>query len=215
VDQSGREQARRVTPMVAHAAGRRRPVLLYVVNVAWFFCLHRLPLARAVREVGFTVHVATAPDFAEHVEQIKAHGLSFHPLRLQRGRRELRPDVVHHVTIKPVLCGTLAARLTAVPPIVNSVSGLGFVFTATDRWAALRRRVVELSYRALLASRAIRVIFENSDDLRMFIDRRLLNSKQAVLIRGWASTWRGFASRQCAVACRSWCFPVAGCGTRA
>ena len=199
--QSSREQARRVTAMVPDATGRRRPVLLYVVNVAWFFCLHRLPLARAAREAGFTVHVATAPDFAEHVAQIKAHGLIFHPLRLQRGRwsvreearltlqlralyRELRPDVVHHVTIKPVLCGTLAARLTAVPAIVNSMSGLGFVYTATDRWAGLRRHVVELSYRALLASRAIRVIFENSDDLRMFIDRRLVDSRQAVLIRG-------------------------------
>jgi glycosyltransferase involved in cell wall biosynthesis len=181
--------------------GNRPPVLLYVVNVAWFFCLHRLHLARAARDAGFTVHVATAPDFAEHVQQITGDGLRFHPLRLRRGRwsvleecrlavslwglyRRVRPDIVHHVTIKPVLCGTLAGRLAAVPAIVNSVSGLGFVFTATDRWAGVRRRAVERAYKTLLASRGIRVIFENSDDLQMFVARRLVKADQALLIRG-------------------------------
>lgn len=181
--------------------GDRKPVLLYVVNVAWFFCLHRLHLACAARDAGFTVHVATAADFADDVKQIRAQGLFFHPLKLRRGRwsvlgecrlaaslcrlyREIRPDIVHHVTIKPLLCGTLAARLVAVPAVVNSVSGLGFVFTATDKWAGLRRRVVELSYRALFAGAAIRVVFENSDDLRMFVGRRIVKAQKSVLIRG-------------------------------
>jgi glycosyltransferase involved in cell wall biosynthesis len=181
--------------------GSRPPVLLYVVNVAWFFCLHRLHLARAARDAGFTVHVATAPDFAEHVQRIRSEGLGFHPLKLRRGRwsvleecrlaaslwglyRRIRPDIVHHVTIKPVLCGTLAARFAAVPAIVNSVSGLGFVFTATDRWARMRRHAVERAYKTLLASPEIRVIFENSDDLRMFVARRMVKAHQALLIRG-------------------------------
>lgn len=181
--------------------GQRRPVLLYVVNVAWYFKLHRLHLACAARDAGFTVHVATAPDFAEDVQQIKAAGLLYHPLKLRRGRwslleecrlaaslgflyRKIRPDIIHHVTIKPVLCGTLAARLVGVPAIVNSVSGLGFVFTATDKWAPLRRRTVEVSYKTLLSRAAMRVIFENSDDLQMFVDQRIVRSKQAVLIRG-------------------------------
>ncbi|MGC2030981.1 MAG: glycosyltransferase family 4 protein [Steroidobacteraceae bacterium] len=187
--------------MIKAVANTRKPVLLYVVNVAWFFCLHRMHLARAALAAGFDVHVATAPDFADHVEQIKAEGLIFHELELRRGRwsvleegrlaaslhrlyREIRPDVVHHVTIKPVLCGTLAARLAAVPAVVNSVSGLGFVFTAADRWASLRRFTVTLAYKLLFARAAIRVIFENSDDLKMFIDRRMIKPAQAVLIRG-------------------------------
>jgi glycosyltransferase involved in cell wall biosynthesis len=186
---------------VIEAVAARKPVLLYVVNVAWFFCLHRLHLARAALAAGFDVHVATAPDFAEHVEQIKAEGLNFHELELKRGRwsvleerrltaslyklyREIRPDIVHHVTIKPVLCGTLAARLAGVPAVVNSVSGLGFVFTAADKWASLRRLAVSLCYKVLLARAQIRVIFENSDDLKMFLDRRIIDPAQAVLIRG-------------------------------
>ncbi len=176
-------------------------MLLYVINVAWFFCLHRLSLARAARDAGFAVHVATAPDFAQHVQLIESSGLTFHALPIRRGRwstleechlsvklyrlyREIRPDIVHHVTIKPVLCGTLAARLAAVPGVVNSLSGLGFVFTATDRWARVRRSTVELMYRVLLASTTIRVIFENSDDRAMFVRRSIVDPVRVRLIRG-------------------------------
>jgi glycosyltransferase involved in cell wall biosynthesis len=181
--------------------GTRKPVLLYVVNVAWFFCLHRLHIARAALAAGFDVHVATAPHFDEHVEQIGAAGLKYHKLELRRGQwdaleecrltaslyvlyREIRPDIVHHVTIKPVLCGTLAARLARVPAVVNSVSGLGFIFTATDRWAPFRRIAVSLAYKILCRRAAVRVIFENNDDLKMFIDRRVIKPEQATLIRG-------------------------------
>lgn len=179
----------------------KRPVLLYVVNVAWFFNLHRLHLANAARAAGYEVHVATAPDFAKDVEQIMAAGLLYHPLKLTRGRwgflqelaltaslfklyRKIRPDVVHHVTIKPVLCGTFAARLARVQVIVNSVSGLGFIFTAVGRWAWVRRRIVEVLYRIVHTSRATHVIFENSDDLRLFVDNKIIQHHQATLIRG-------------------------------
>jgi glycosyltransferase involved in cell wall biosynthesis len=179
----------------------RRPVLLYVVNVAWYFCLHRLHLAQASRAAGFEVHVAACADTPDHARQITAAGFIFHPLQLRRGTwsvlgelrlsaslrrlyRDVRPDVVHHVTIKPVLCGTLAARFAGVPAIVNSVPGLGFVFTATDRWAGLRRRMVQLAYRVLFNTRAVRVIFENQDDLALFVSRGIVPAQRAALIRG-------------------------------
>jgi glycosyltransferase involved in cell wall biosynthesis len=103
---------------------------------------------------------------------------------LRRLYRQVRPDVVHHVTIKPVLCGTLAARLAGVAAIVNSVPGLGFVFTATDRWASLRRSAVEFAYRVLFNTRSVRVIFENQDDLDLFVRRGVVPAQRAALIRG-------------------------------
>ena len=177
------------------------PTLLFVVNVAWFFCMHRLHLARAAQAAGFNVHVATSPDTPEHMELIARAGLHGHELEIQRGRgsvgeelrltsslyrlyRRIRPDIVHHVTIKPVLCGTLAARLAGVPAIINAMSGLGFVFTAADRWAEARRFGVTSAYRILFANRAVRVIFENNDDLSMFTRRGIVSPRQAVLIRG-------------------------------
>jgi glycosyltransferase involved in cell wall biosynthesis len=192
----------------------RRPVLLYVINVAWFFCLHRLYLARKALDAGFEVHVATAPDFEPHVAQIKSAGLTFHPLPLRRGRwslleesrltgalyalyRRVRPDVVHHITIKPVLCGTLAARIAGIPAVVNSMSGLGFVFTATDRWSRLRRNAVELAYRVLLSGAAVEVVFENADDRQLFVDRGIVKPPQAKLIRGVGVDLQRFRTSGC------------------
>jgi glycosyltransferase involved in cell wall biosynthesis len=188
-----------VESAVAEEGGR--PVLLFVVNVAWFFRMHRLHIARTAQAAGFEVHVATAPDAVEDVQLIEKAGLRHHSLVLRRGRwsfleelgltvslwrlyRQIRPDIVHHVTIKPVLCGTLAARLARVTLIVNAMSGLGFVFTAKDRWASLRRTVVKMAYRVLFARPNINIIFENSDDLELFYAGGLIRRHQAVLIRG-------------------------------
>jgi glycosyltransferase involved in cell wall biosynthesis len=183
------------------AQNKPAPVLLFVVNVAWFFCLHRLHLARAAQAAGYEVHVATAPDTEADVAQIIAAGLHYHRIGLTRGTanavgelrltyslyrlyRRIRPTIVHHVTIKPILCGTLAARLARVPAIVNAIPGLGFVFVASGPWASLRRRAVTTAYRRLFARRSLRVIFENADDLALFERRRITRAGQGELIRG-------------------------------
>jgi len=191
------------------SAGRSRPIVLYVVNVAWFFCLHRLHLAHAAAAAGYEVHVATAPDTPEAVRKIEKAGFHYHALPLRRGSwnplseaylvrelyrlyRTLRPNLVHHVTIKPVLCGTLAARMARVPAIVNAMSGLGFVFVASGARAELRRRSVMLAYRWLFACPSVRVIFENSDDLALFVGGHLLRPEQARLIPGAGVDLRRF-----------------------
>jgi glycosyltransferase involved in cell wall biosynthesis len=177
------------------------PVFLFVVNVAWFFCMHRLHLAKAAMAEGFEVHVAAAPDAVEDVEKLEQEGVRFHALRLHRGDwsvlealrltvslfalcRKIRPGIVQNITIKPVLCGTLGARLAGVSRIVNAMTGLGFVYTARDRWARLRRALVNLAYRMVFASRAVRVVFENSDDLKLFTEERLVAAERATLVRG-------------------------------
>lgn len=192
---------------------RSRPVLLLVVNVAWYFNLHRLALAKAAQKAGFEVHVATAPDTVQDVSQIERAGLVYHPLNMSRGRwrpiedlclilrlvrlhRRIRPDLVHHITIKPVLFGTLAARVARVRGIVNAMSGLGFVFIATGFRAVVRRRLVMLAYRVLFACKRVRVIFENSDDLHLFISRAIVDRSRAVVIRGVGVDPRRFPRRK-------------------
>lgn len=173
--------------------------LLFVVNVDWFFLSHRLPLALAARDAGFEVHVATRLTGA--ASAIEGHGLVLHPLALdRRGQspidalrllfallsllRRLRPQVVHLVTIKPVLIGGLAARLCRVPRVVAAISGLGFVFTSRGWLARMRRGAVSLLYRLALGHPAVRVIFQNGDDLAMLQRHIRLRAGQAVLVRG-------------------------------
>jgi glycosyltransferase involved in cell wall biosynthesis len=176
---------------------RGRTSLLFVVNVDWFFLSHRLPIARAAAEAGYDVTVAAAD--TGQAGRIRAAGLRFVPLELSRKgigpvsearalarlvslyRRE-RPDIVHHVTIKPVLYGSLAARAAGVPVVINAVSGLGYAFTGEGRRTL--RAVVQSLYRAGLSNPRAHTIFQNPDDMELFVSRRLLRAPQAVLIRG-------------------------------
>jgi glycosyltransferase involved in cell wall biosynthesis len=175
--------------------------LLFIVNVGWFFLSHRLPLALAARRAGFDVHVAADVDDESEVQAIRAHGLHFHRIRLRRSAtqlgsewrtlrdiyalvRRLRPDICHHVTIKPVIYGSMVARLLRVPAMVNALPGLGFIFTARGTWARLRRELTALAYRLLLSRRNSLVIVQNQDDLRELCAQRVLNPRQTRLIRG-------------------------------
>ncbi|MET0067269.1 MAG: glycosyltransferase family 4 protein [Candidatus Thiodiazotropha sp.] len=185
-------------------------LILFVVNDAGFFLSHRLPLALAARDFGFRVCVATPP--GDGVEQIEAEGLLHYALPLSRSGanpfaelmtirelyklyRNLRPSLVHHVTIKPVLYGTLAARLAKVPAVVNAISGLGFVFLAQGWFSALARAAVLNSYRWLFSRAGLWVIVQNRDDYRYLLDEECLSQEQLELIRGSGVDLRNFTLR--------------------
>jgi len=187
--------------LIAGGGRAARPVLLYVVNVAWFFRLHRLHLALAAKRAGYDVHLATAPDSSLDVQQIRDAGVVVHEIGLTRGvstvadearlvlslfrlHRMLRPAIVHNVTIKPVLWGTLAARAAGTAAIVNSISGLGTLFSFSGLRTAIARFLLTSAYRMLFRRSAVRVIFENRDDLSLFSQKQIVRREQAALIRG-------------------------------
>lgn len=173
--------------------------VLYVVNDASFFLSHRLPLALATQGEGFDVHVATPQ--SDDVEKLLAAGLTFHPIPLtRRGSilreevasvialyrlyRKVKPDLVHLVTIKPVLYGGIAARLAGVPAVVSALTGLGYVFIAQGLKASVMRLFVKGAYRFALGHTNGRVIFQNPDDRSSFLKSRLIDARQTVLIKG-------------------------------
>lgn len=188
---------------------RRQRTLLYVVNWDWFFLSHRLPLALAARERGFRVMVA-AVDTGRSAE-IESHGFRFTPLplaphglnplgevasvaRLAALYRRLRPDLIHHVTIKPVLYGTLAARAVPSAQVVNAISGLGWMYSGSSR-ARMLRSFVNRLYRLSLRTPRARTIFQNPDDRQRFVDWGLVAEDRTVLIRGSGVDIREFAFR--------------------
>ncbi len=98
--------------------------------------------------------------------------------------RRLRPDLVHHVTAKPILYGTLAARIARVPAVVNAVTGLGEVFIQGTLKSRLISRILRSGYRIAAGHPNVRFIFQNEDDRRVFIDSAAMRPEQTVLIRG-------------------------------
>lgn len=173
--------------------------LLFVVNVDWFFLSHRLPIALEAMRQGYRVHIATG--LTDKQDELERHGLVVHPLALDRSSaglgnawrtgmqlrqifKTVRPDVVHLVTIKPVLLGGLVARLTGVPALVAAVSGLGFVFMARGAKATTRRWLVAALYRMALGHRNLKVIFQNADDLRSVTSIAHLPDTKVAMIPG-------------------------------
>jgi glycosyltransferase involved in cell wall biosynthesis len=173
--------------------------LLFVVNVDWFFLSHRLPIALAAQRSGFEVHLATG--ITDKLAILQAHGLKVHPLGLVRGgvgllnavqtvsdlRRIIKlvkPDVVHLVTIKPVLLGGWVARWMQVPALVSAVSGLGYVFTAHGLKARLRQGLVGFVYGWALGHRNQVVIFQNPDDRDTLLAATGLPHSKVEMIRG-------------------------------
>jgi len=105
-------------------------------------------------------------------------------LALRRLYRQIKPQLIHHLRLKPVLYGTLAARLAGRPAVANSITGLGYVFTATGRKAAALRRITELALRMALRHENSTILFENPDDRQVFLDSGLVSEKRTVLVAG-------------------------------
>ena len=179
-------------------SSRPADTLLFVVTEDWYFCSHRLPLARAARAAGWRVVVATRVN--RHADDILGAGLELRPLSMRRRgmsppgelrtllelvalyRRE-RPTVVHHVALKPVLYGSLAAIAARVPAVVNAIAGLGFVFASRSFRARALRPLVRAGFRLAFAGRGTRVVVQNEEDEAMV--RNLgVNPERIALIRG-------------------------------
>ncbi len=171
--------------------------LLFLVTEDWYFCSHRLALGRAARRAGYEVVVATR--IQGRGERIRQAGLRPVPIRMRRRghglfdefcsllelvrlyRRE-RPAIVHHVALKPVVFGGIAAWLAGVPRVVDAVAGLGYVFTSDDRRARWVRPVLRALLRLLLGGRRHAVIVQNPEDARMLAG--LSKAIRPRLIRG-------------------------------
>jgi glycosyltransferase involved in cell wall biosynthesis len=173
--------------------------LLFLVTEDWFFCSHFVERAVAARDAGYDVLVVARE--RAHGDRIRAAGLRLVPLEFVRRSlnplrefrlllaiwkiyKEERPDIVHHVAAKPILYGSLAARLVGVGAIVNAPVGMGYAFSSTDRSARLLRPLLRVGYRLLMNPRGSRVIFENNDDLESFVATNSVRRAEAVLIRG-------------------------------
>jgi len=176
---------------------RRR--LLYVVNVPWFFVMHRLSLALRAREMGYEVHVACGEGAG--AEEIVSAGLPFHrfgmrregrhPLReakavfeLARLYRRLAPHLVHHVTFKPILYGSLAARVARVPAVINSFAGLGYAFASTGAWARVRQYALLRAFRASFPAHGLAVTFENEDDRELMRSAGVVTMQNSEVLPG-------------------------------
>lgn len=173
--------------------------LVYVVNDLPFFVSHRLALAIQAAKEGFEVHIATpqgTPDFDVREADFIYHSImlsrrGINPLKevvsivgIYRLLRKLKPDIVHLITIKPILYGGLMARLLKIPAVVAAVSGLGTAFIANSKIARMLRKVINQAYKQAFKHSNLKVIFQNEDDQQLLMNSTGLSKSQTIVVRG-------------------------------
>ena len=174
--------------------------IILFANTDWYLYNFRRSLALAVRAAGHEVLLISPP--GEYGARFRDLGLRWEPLPAMDRRslnplRELRalaelvalfrreqPALVHNFTIKCAVYGSIAAMLTGVPARINAVAGLGYVFASNDRRARLLRPVVRALMRFALRGRRARLILQNHDDARMFLDHGLIEDARVRVIAG-------------------------------
>lgn len=173
------------------------------VKIAFFahvdFTLYRfrLPIMKRLITEGARVY-AIAPQgrvaerFQEHAVEFVPFEIdrkSFNPLvalstinRLSVLLKKIQPDILHTFTLRPNAYGALAGKRAGVPIIICTVTGLGSLYAEEAGFKGkMARTAVNLVTRFALRE-ATAVIFQNSDDLRYYLDHRLCRPDQAHLI---------------------------------
>ena len=180
--------------------------VLMMAHWDWVLYNFRLPLARALREKGFEV-IFVCP-YGEYVPKLKEEGFrwihwaivrrSLNPVReliailhLASIYQREQPQIVHHFTIKPNFYGSIAALLARRDKVINTFTGLGFLFSEHPLAIGLRSSVLPLAKLALRASKGWSV-FQNRQDLETCLRLRLVLPERVVVIDGSGIDTRKF-----------------------
>ena len=184
--------------------------ILFLVTEDWYFLSHRLSLALATQAAGAQVFVMTR--IMQAGERLAGLPLEIIPWQhIRRGSvnparealalqevwsayRRIRPDLVHHVAVKPAVYGGLAARLAGVPAMVTTFAGMGAVFTGDSPKIRLVRNIVSPLMRAALNSRNSRTIVQNNQIRERLGKLGIVPPEQTVLIRGSGVNPEDFSS---------------------
>lgn len=169
-----------------------------VANVDWFFISHRLCIAQEAVKQGWQVTVAA--ENTGRASEIESEGIQFidfpfsrsgtNPLKelktlknFYKLYKNLRPDVVHHITLKPVIYGSFVARILRINGVLNAISGLGYNFT--EGRSGIVSRIMIKKMRFGFARENVSIIFQNQDDYQELKELNVIGvNNDIVFIKG-------------------------------
>ena len=180
--------------------------LLIIINEDRFFLSHRKEIALRARQAGHDVTIV-CKDTGDRAA-VEALGLrmidlpinptgmnireEFRTLRfLYKLYKKERPDIVHHVGLKTILWGGLAAKLAKCHGVVNAVSGLGVLFS--NKKPGLKTRGVMALMKYANHRDNIRAIFQNHEDKALFVRHNIIQEQDCVYIKGSGVNLKDFA----------------------
>ena len=176
-----------------------QPKIIIVENHSDTFLSHRMFLAEQASRAGFEVHIATPPfrnDVSALLQNMHHHVIPI--TRRDMGPREesrsvealiklyrrVQPDLVHHLRMKPMIYGGVAARYTGVKAVVNAMTGRGYLFLKRSFKELMFRRFVIAGLRFAFGHKNQVAIFQNHDDQAFCIDLGICRREESIVIKG-------------------------------
>ncbi len=173
--------------------------IVFLVNIDSFFISHRLPIAQELLKNGYEVHIAT--EFTKYKNKLKRMGFKTHEINFYRNSfslikaivsifdilillRKIKPDILHLISIKPIIFGGLISFFVSVNSLVISVTGLGSMFLNKGFFFKLRECVFINLYKIIFMHPRVIVILQNNDDMNYLIKNSNLKKKKIKIIRG-------------------------------
>lgn len=168
--------------------------LLMVANVDWFFISHRFCIAQEALKRGWMVTVAA--ENTGRANEIESEGINFVDFKFSRSGtnpatelktlikfyslyKKIQPDVVHHITLKPVIYGTFVAKIIGVKGVLNAVSGLGYNFT--EGRSGMVAKIMVKMMRFGFSRKNVSILFQNQDDYKELKKLRVFHDSNCIL----------------------------------
>lgn len=172
--------------------------LVYVVNADWYFCLHWLDRAVAAMKNGYDVYVISPETSEKYTNIITEAGCKKIHLKLSRSGlnpaaeiatlfflskqlKQIQPDLIHSITVKPNLYCGLISKFNKLP-LIASVTGLGLIYS--DNKYQILRFLISSLYRFIFKGKTNKVLFESQDDLNLFVSEKIIDENMAVKVNG-------------------------------
>jgi glycosyltransferase involved in cell wall biosynthesis len=166
--------------------------ILFVTNVDWFFISHRLVIAEEAHKRGFEVIVAA--EDTGRAQEIRRKGIQFINLSFSRSGTNLlkefktlinifnlyinfKPDIVHHITLKPVIYGSIIAKILKIRGVVNAISGLGYNFTEGRSNIVSKIMLMLMNYGF---NNKLCLVFQNKDDYKELLNLNILSPQNKI-----------------------------------
>ena len=173
--------------------------IIFLINIDSFLISHRFELAKELLKKGFEVHIAG--QFTTHQNMLKKKGFKTHEINFNRNStnllralyvafkvflliRKVKPNIIHLISIKPIIIGGLIAFITPVKSVVISITGLGSMFLNKGLIYKFREQFFLLIYRIIFLFPNLKVILQNKSDLKYLKKNSKLDKSKVEIIKG-------------------------------
>lgn len=178
----------------------KKKKIIFFVSEDWYFYSHRLSIACELKNAGFDVVVVT--NLSTYLNKLEGHGFkvinmdfkreSINPFKIYQVIKKLKeiyliesPDVIHNISLMPIILGTLSAKFFNSLYVINTFTGLGHIFSSKKLMTRIIRiLILEPVLNMLLNKKNVWAIVQNIDDMKLLNALKIINKDRTVLIKG-------------------------------